>query len=441
MFRFNIDHGILMNILRENTRDNRFLRLIEEALKAGYCEEWIHHPSLSGSPQGGIISPILSNIYMDRLDRLVEDTLTPEYMREEKRKDNPAYIHLSHELKREKQNGSKERSEALRKEMQQLPSRDIDDPDYRRLRYIRYADDFLLGFAGPLAEAQEIKERIAAFLGTQLKLTLSAEKTLVTHAATGKARFLGYDIGTMNAQTRLDRRKQRTVIGKIGFYIPEEVIEAKRKRYMRDGKATHRPQYLQDSDYDIITRYQGEYRGLVNYYAMAQNLAQLGHVRWTMETSLLKTLANKHRSSVVKETKRLQGTTKTSHGPRTCLKLTITREGKKPLVATFGGLSLKRLQNPAIKDQVSTNYVGWKSEIVERLLNDTCEVCGTKEKVQMHHVRKLRDLNKHGKREMPLWMKVMISRQRKSIPLCKRCHDDVHHNRPRTTRQGNRRAG
>jgi group II intron reverse transcriptase/maturase len=437
----NINHSILLNILRENIQDNRFLRLIEEALKAGYCEEWQYHPSLSGSPQGGIVSPILSNIYMDRLDRYVEETLIPEYTRGERRKENPAYMRLRTESSQARQHGSIERSEALRKEMRKLPSRETDDPNYRRLRYIRYADDFLLGLAGPMAEAQEIKERIAAFLETELKLTLSAEKTLITHAATGRARFLGYDIGTMNAQTHLDRRKQRSVMGKIGFYIPEGVIEAKRKRYMRDGKAVHRPEYLNDSDYDIIVRYQGEYRGLVNYYAIAQNLAQLGYGRWTMETSLLKTLANKHRSSVAIETKRLQGTTKTSHGPRKCLKLTIPREGKKPLVAIFGGLTLKRLQTPAIKDQVLTNYVSWKSEIVERLLNDTCEVCGAKEAVQMHHVRKLRDLNKHGKREMPLWMKVMISRQRKSIPLCKRCHDDVHHNRPRTTRQGNRRAG
>src|SRR5215831_14548644 len=80
-----------MNILRENIHDNRFLRLIEGALKAGYCEEWIYHPSLSGSPQGGIMSPILSNIYMDRLDRYVQETLIPEYTRGNRRAHNPTY--------------------------------------------------------------------------------------------------------------------------------------------------------------------------------------------------------------------------------------------------------------------------------------------------------------------------------------------------------------
>jgi group II intron reverse transcriptase/maturase len=136
----NIDHSILMSILRENIRDNRFLRLIEGALTAGYCEEWQYHPSLSGSPQGGIVSPILSNIYMDRLDRYIEETLIPEYTRSEKRKENTAYTRLRNESNQARQHGSIERSKALRKEMQKLPSRAPNDPEYRRLRYIRYAD-------------------------------------------------------------------------------------------------------------------------------------------------------------------------------------------------------------------------------------------------------------------------------------------------------------
>ncbi|SRR5713101_3804887 len=160
-----------------------------------------------------------------------------------------------------------------------------------------------------------------------------------------------------------------------------------------------------------------------------------------METSLLKTLASKNHTSVMKESTRLKATEKTPEGPRKSLRLTIKRDGKRPLVAIFGGLSLRRRQHPVIKEQILTPYVRMRSEIVERLLNDTCEVCEAKENVQMHHIRKLKDLNKKGKREMPLWMKIMIARQRKSIPLCKRCHDDIHHHRPTSTRQGNRRAG
>ncbi len=425
----NIDHTTLMNILRENIQDNRFLRLIEGALKAGYCEEWKYHPSLSGSPQGGIVSPILSNIYMDRLDRFVQDMLIPEYTRGTRRKEGEEYRRL-HSLSTYYRNtGRIERAEELRKAMQQYPSVDPNDEEYRRLRYVRYADDFLLGYAGTMAEATEIKEKIAAFLRTQLTLTLSADKTLITHASTGRARFLGYEIGTMYCQTKFDKLRKRAVNGKIGLYIPEDVLQKKRKRYLRDGKAHHRTELMNDSEYDIIIRYQAEYRGLVQYYTLAQNRCRLGYVGFTMETSLLKTLASKGRTTFAKTLKRLKSTTQSPHGPRKCLKLTIERAGQRPLVAIFGGLSLRRKQT-AIKDQVLMPYIRRRSEIVERLLNNTCEVCGSKEHIQMHHVRHLADLNKKGRREKPPWMKIMIARKRKSIPLCKRCHDDVHFNRP-----------
>jgi len=437
----NIDHHILMNILRENIHDNRFLRLIEGALKAGYCEDWTYHPSLSGSPQGGIFSPMLSNIYLDKLDKFVEKTLIPEYTKSDKRETNPVYGHVANQLQTARRQGNLARIRALEKELRKHPSKTPDDPGYRRLRYIRYADDFLFGFAGPFEESHQIKDKVASFLQTELKLTLSAEKTLITHAHTGRARFLGYEIGIMYSSTKLDDRFRRSVNGAVGMYIPEDVIQAKRKRYLRDGKPIHRPELQNDSEYDIIVRSQGEYRGLVQYYGLAQNLAQLGYVKWTMETSLLKTLASKNQTSTTKESKRLQATIQTPDGPRRCLQLIIQREKKKPLVATFGGLSLKRRNNPVIKDRVILPYVRIRSEIVERLLNDTCEVCGGKANIQMHHVRHLRDLNKKGKKEMPLWMKIMISRKRKSIPLCKGCHDDVHSNRPKSKRQGNRRAG
>ena len=169
----------------------------------------------------------------------------------------------------------------------------------------------------------------------------------MTHAHTGKARFLGYEIGIMHSPDKFDHHRRRVVNGKVGLYIPEDVMQTKRKRYLRDGKPIHRPELRNDSDYDIIVRYQGEYRGLVHYYGLAQNLAQLGSLRWTMETSLLKTLASKHHTSVTQEAKRLKGISQTPEGPRTCLKLIIPREGKNPLVATFGGLALKRASIPS----------------------------------------------------------------------------------------------
>jgi hypothetical protein len=159
--------------------------------------------------------------------------------------------------------------------MQQQPSGDPTDDEYRRLRYRRYADDFVLGYAGTRAEATAIKEKIAAFLATQLHLTLSAEKTLITHAHTSRARFLGDAIGTMHSQTTCDTRRQRTVSTKMGLYIPEDVLQKKRQRYVRNGQATHRVARMNESEYDILTRYQSAYRGLVAYDTLAQNLSSL----------------------------------------------------------------------------------------------------------------------------------------------------------------------
>lgn len=426
----NIDHTKLMSILREKILDNRFLRLIEGLLKAGYCEEWTYHPTLSGTPQGGVISPILANIYMDRLDKFVETTLIPAYTRGKQRRKNLDYNRLAGRSQYARKMGRIELADELRRKAQALPYGDPNDPGYRRLRYVRYADDFLLGFAGPKVEAETIKAQLAAFLQTELHLTLASEKTLVTHATTERARFLGYEIGIMMSPTKHDDHGIRSVNGNVGLYIPEDVIQNKRKRYLRDGKVIHRAELIRDSKYDIITRYQWEYWGLVEYYPLAQNLPRLNYLRWTMETSLLKTLANKNRSNVNRTRQRLRSKIQTPHGPRACLQLTIPREGRKPLVATFGGLSLRRRIHATIKDQVLLPPIPWRSELVDRLLRNTCELCGGQEDVEIHHIRKMADLTKNGRREKPLWMQLMIARQRKTLAVCRTCHMNIHHNRP-----------
>ena len=160
---------------------------------------------------------------------------------------------------------------------------------YRRLRYIRYADDHILGFTGPKAEAEQIKDRLARFLREELKLELSEEKTLVTHARTGKARFLGYDIVTWHADDKLTDGK-RSINGGIGLRVPEEAITRKCAPYMRRGKPWHRPQLQNLPDYDIVRIYGAEYRGIVNYYLLACNVWRLATLRWNAETSMLKTL-------------------------------------------------------------------------------------------------------------------------------------------------------
>ncbi len=140
-----LDHEVLLSILSEHIHDNRFLRLIRYMLQAGYLEEWSWHETLSGAPQGGVCSPILSNIYLDKLDTFVETVLMPKYNGEKRRKPNPAYKQVEYAIARAKRKGDRQAVQALRKQRRELPSQDPNDPDYRRLRFVRYADDWALG--------------------------------------------------------------------------------------------------------------------------------------------------------------------------------------------------------------------------------------------------------------------------------------------------------
>ncbi len=432
-----IDHGVLLSILGEKIHDNRFLRLIRHLLQAGYLEDWQYHTTLSGSPQGGVVSPILSNIYLDKLDTYVEQTLLPKYNQGETRRINPQYRLIYKRLYRRRKAGKLKEAKALVKQLRTLPQGDSTDPGYRRLRYIRYADDTLFGFAGPKAEAEEIKQQLKEFLQDTLKLELSSEKTLITHAKTEAARFLGYEIVAQQGNDQLDQHGKRCINGVIGLRVPIDVINARCRLYMKRNKPIHRPALLFESDYAIIDRYQAEYRGMVQYYLLAYNVCRLNKLHFTMERSLTRTLANKHKSTAKQMRNKYRSTLETPYGPMKCLKVTVEREnGKKPLVAYFGGIPLRRQKEVLLHDQTPRMFDGTRSELVKRLLADTCEMCGSQEDVEVHHIRKLADLNTEGRPEKPAWVKRMAARRRKTLVVCQDCHDAIHAGRP--TRQFSR---
>ena len=422
-----LSHEVLMDILRENIHDNRFLRLIQHMLQAGYLEEWRWHETLSGAPQGGVCSPILSNIYLNKFDQFVATVLMPKYNREKRRKPNPAYQHIGNAIARAKRRGTRQALRQLRKQRRQLPSQDPQDPRYRRLHYVRYADDWLLGFSGPKTEAEEIKRDIRDFLRDTLKLELSEEKTLITHARTGAAKFLGYQIVSQHADDKLDRRGQRQVNEAIGLRVPREVIEQKCALYMRRGKPAQRAELLRDSDYSIVSKYQSEYRGVVQYYLLAHNVRWFSKLNWVCETSLLKTLAGKHKSRVSAMARKYKATTQTTNGLKKCLKVVVQRgKDKKPLVAQFGGLPLQRKQEAILVDRQPQFSLTNRSELLKRVLADQCELCGSRKRVEVHHIRKLADLEKPGRKEKPVWMKQMAARRRKTLVVCRQCHEAIH---------------
>ena len=421
-----LDHKILLSILREKIHDNRFLRLIDHLLRAGYLEDWSYYATLSGSPQGAVLSPALANIYLDKLDQFVEQSILPKYTRGDRRRPNPAWRRLQVRAKSLEKNGKKDEAKPLRRQMQQLPSLEPSDPDYRRLRYIRYADDWLLGFSGPRNEAEQIKSEIGTFLHEHLKLELSETKTLITHARTSTARFLGYEIVTLHNDQKLDQRDHRSINGRIGLKVPSEVVREKCERYLHCGKPIHRSELIHDSAFSIVAQYQQEYRGIVEYYRLAFNLHKLNRLNWLMERSLTQTLAHKQRISVRTVYRRYRAVIETDQGPHPVLQVVVVRKPEqKPLVARWGAVSLAR-NSRAVLNDAPLRVCGPHSELEQRLLADQCELCGSAENVQVHHVRALKDLQVKGRTEKPFWVQVMAARKRKTLVVCKKCHDAIH---------------
>jgi hypothetical protein len=417
---------VLLGILSDKIKDNRFLRLIENLLKAGYLENWQHKTSLSGVPQGSIVGPLLSNLYLDRLDNWVETQLLPLYNRGERRSYNPPYLKLMSQSRYWKKKGQKKLGLRLRRQAQNLPSLDPEDANYRRLRFLRYADDLLLGFVGPKQEAVEIKARLGQFLQS-LKLELSEAKTLLTHAQTGAAKFLGYEIVILNNNHKHDWRDHRSINGQVGLKVPKEVIRAKQQLYLQQGKPKRRGGLSYNTPFTIITQYQQEFRGLVQYYQLAYNLHQFNRLKWQMERSLVLTLADKFKLTMSKVYRRYETVVQTEHGPRKVLQVKVVRgEGKPPLVAQWGGLSLARNVKAVLDEQPHLD-LNDRSELIQRLLADKCELCGSKEDVEIHHIRGLKDLKRRGQAPRPQWVEVMAARQRKTLVVCRKCHDEIHH--------------
>jgi group II intron reverse transcriptase/maturase len=425
------DHQVMLSILAEKIRDNRFLRLLRNMLRAGYLEDWRWGATLSGVPQGGIASPVLSSIYLHKLDVFVETVLIPEYTRGRLRARNPEYRKVEHAIAAARRKGDRAQVRSLYRRLHGLPSQDPRDPGYRRLRYCRYADDTLLGFAGPKAEAEEIKEKLAAFLREDLKLELSPGKTLITHARTQRARFLGYEISVASRDHRTrrpsetDRRNRRSLNGTIVLHVPASVVKAKSAPYLSRGKPARRNPMVNDSDYNIVARFGAEYRGIIQYYLLAGDVFRLHRLRWVMETSMLKTLASKHRSTVTKMAARHKAKVSTPYGLRTRFEASIERTGKKPLVAWFGGIPLKRQKHAVLTDRQHTGPVYPNRQLVTRLLKGRCELCQRTDSITVHHVRALADLTRPGQPQ-PGWAKLMAKIRRKSLVVCSDCHDLIH---------------
>jgi group II intron reverse transcriptase/maturase len=424
-----IDHNILIQILQEKIHDNRFIRLMSNLLQAGYLEEWHYNTTLSGVPQGGVISPILSNLVLDRLDKYVEQILIPEYTRGRRRQTNRLYGALTKAASAARKLGNREQARDLNKQAQAIPSKDTHDPNFRRLWYVRYADDWLLGFAGPKGEAEAIKRQLAQFLREALNLELSDTKTRITHARQEKAHFLGYELHTLHANGKHDQRGQRCINGAIGLRIPNNVIKAKSANYMNKGEPIHLAQRTLNDAYSVVTQYQAEYVGIVQYYRLAYNLHQMSRLKRIMELSLVKTLAKKYKTTCAKIYRKFRTTLEVEQHTYRVLQVTQDRgPDKSPLVTYFGGVPLRWNKWVTIHDTVEPIW-NRRSELIDRLLAQRCELCGSTQNIQVHHIRKLADLNRQGQTQKADWARLMAARHRKTLIVCLNCHNKIHYGR------------
>ncbi len=439
----NIDHSVLMEILSRDIQDGRLLNLIRMGLDAGYMEDWKYNCTYSGVPQGGVLSPLLSNIYMHELDVFIEDVLIPQYTRGKVRARNTEYQKINKQARQARKMGDDQKARKLEQQYHQLPSGDTQDPNYRRLRYYRYADDFILGFTGPHSEAEAIKEAIATFLKEKLHLEMSASKTLITHARTEHARFLGYAISIQQCNSKMTPSfhsgklaKRRSANGRVRLGIPYGLIEEQAKNYQRNGKPIHEAAILHYSDAQIILLYQQRFQGLAEYYKYAADRCHLGRLKYVMEIALTKTLANKFRTSIADIYRKYEGTRLVDGQIYKTLQVQVpTKDEAKTIY--WGGIHLKVVKpgRQTLADSiplVSRLSAYRRSDLLQRLQANECELCGSQGSCEVHHIRKLSDLKKRwqGRKEKPMWIKSIIAIRRKTLVVCAKCHEDIHAGRP-----------
>ena len=444
----NINHNKMIEFLEKKIDDKRIIHIIRQMLKAGYAQDWKYNATWSGTPQGGVISPILANIYLHELDTFREDMIC-QFNKGERRKDNPDYkklcrqmIIINREL-RELRQKFKEgkplndaRKEILRerreiqKKMRVINSRLHVDSEYRRLRYVRYADDFIIGVIGTRKEAESVMLQVKEYINNVLLLEVSEEKTCIADANDG-VRFLGYDIKTYTSTktTKIAWGKgtcnRRTISEKMQLHIPSEKMfqYASKNGYgdMAIFRPKSRPALLRRSDVEILMTYNAEMRGLANYYSLAQGYkTALQRVIGLAQWSFFATLSHKHKSSIGKVARKMKLSAQSGYE----LKVNINGIPKSYRLFRLKDHEPPKIHNSNVDTPWdTTRFTMTRSELVQRLNANTCEYCGkTGGYMEVHHIKALKDVQ--GKKQ--LWQQMMCAMRRKTMVLCVDCHNELH---------------
>lgn len=436
----NIKHEILVNILKERIADDRFIRLIRKFLKAGYMEKWKYHNTFSGTPQGGIVSPILANIYLDKFDKYMKE-YTEQFNKGKRRKVGSEYKRLNNKKTRLAKKLASVTDECLRaaivKDIKETLARTYETPciepmdeNYRRIKYVRYADDFLIGVIGTKAECQAIKADISNYMTDKLGLELSDEKTLITNAK-DKAKFLGYEIFVRSKAFK--HRDKHGVMRRFGngsviLHVNMEVAKLKLMEYgamriVQEGghdiwKPKPRAFMIGNQVENIVAQYNTEIRGFYNYYSIANNISTIGSsFGYIMEYSMYKTIAQKLNLSMS------QAKLKYLKDKKFVVPFKNKMGEIKYRVFYDGGFKRKTPFMDSIVDNIPNTVYVPKLSLIERLKSGVCELCGTKDELVMHHVRNLNQLKGNT-----AWNAIMLKKHRKTIAICKSCNQLIQNN-------------
>ena len=426
----NINHNVLVNIIGRKIKDQRLIQLVWKFLRAGYMENWKYHTTYSGCPQGGIISPILANIYLNELDKFAEKT-AKKYYKDRDRVRTKEYDDLSSvigSIRKELKTATGQRKSELlkqrkmfRKQLRKIPCASQTD---KVMKYIRYADDFIIGVKGEKSDCENIKRQFSDFISHELKMELSEEKTLITHSSQF-ARFLGYDIRVRRDKTAKPHGKQlqRTLNMKVELCVPFKdkimpfLFRKSIIRQLKDG--TLEPiarKYLYGcTDLEILTAFNAELRGVCNYYALASNYTRLCYFAYFMEYSCLKTIAGKHKTTARKIIAKYayDGSWRIPYKTKKSIRYSKFADFMKCKKATDF--------DEVIKDY-AVIHATTRTTFEDRLSAEVCELCGkTGVPLELHHVNKVKNLK--GK---DFWKIMMIAKKRKTIAVCKECHHKIH---------------
>lgn len=423
-----IDHHVLIDLLRKRIKDDRFINLIWKALRAGYLWRKTLAEPVIGTPQGSVCSPILANIYLHELDRFVE-SLRQKYEKGERRRRSKEYACLQERKRRARKRSEGIMTDEVReiiKQMRAIPSSDTEDPTYVRIRYIRYADDWVLGVIGPKNLAEKIKDEIQAFLRDTLKLELSQEKTKITHAKTEEANFLGtrLQVGEICSEPKIivKKTKTRRVKARCTGWNPtlkaptEKLVERLHQRGFCDNNGVSQSKMLWTplEVQHIIDLFSSVNRGLLGYYRFVDNFASMGRIQYILHSSLVKTLAHKLQRSA----KQLFS----EHGRNMTFDV-VRADGKVKTTSFAANTDWTRKPDAFNVDEEQSDPLEQHIRLRTRShLGLPCIICDHQDGVQMHHVRHVRKMGEKVKG----FTKLMMLQNRKQVPVCEECHQKIH---------------